>query len=201
MKYFNHLIYGVIILIVAFQFKTCFIKSNGNTVRIDTVEVVKVIKGQTNTFVKDSLIPVYIDTSSHYKELFTRLEQKYAKKTDSITILKELLSATKKRTYKEVFKDSVLDAEIVAHTTGKLDSLMFKYTTKDKIIRYNEITKYVQPKFRILAGISASFGSVNNSSIGINAGVQTEKGSVYTLGLDTRRNVSLSAQIPIFTNY
>lgn len=201
MKYFKHIIYGVVLLIVAFQFKTCFIKSSEKDIRIDTVEVVKIIKGKTNTFTKDSLIPVYIDTSSHYKELFKSLEVKYSKKIDSITILKELLLATKKRVYKEVFKDSVLNAEIIAHTTGKLDSLKFTYTTKDKAITYNEITKHVQPSFRILAGVRASIGGVNNYSIGVNAGVQTKKGSFYTIGIDTRNNVNISAYLPIFTNY
>lgn len=198
----NIKLFLIIGLILSLFFNYKLLKGSSNEfTRIDTVEVVKLIKGKTNTFTKDRLIPVYIDTSSHYKELFKSLEVKYSKKIDSITILKELLLATKNRVYKEVFKDSVLNAEIIAHTTGKLDSLRFTYTTKDKAIIYNEITKHVRPSFRILAGVRASFGGVNNSSIGVNAGLQTKKGSVYTIGIDTRNNVNISAYLPIFTNY
>lgn len=202
MKHFKYIIYGIIILIIVFQFKTCFIRSKTDVLRVDTVEIVKIIPSKENTFIKDSLIPVYIDTSQHYEKLFKQLEKKYNKKTDSVTILRELLQATRKRKYKETFTDSVLDAEVVAHTTGTLDSLKFSYKTKPQEIRYNEITKYISPKFRILAGANASFGGDMNSTIlGINAGIQDKKGNIYIIGVDTQKSVNFSAYINLFSGY
>lgn len=202
MKHFKHIIYGIVILIIVFQFKTCFIKTKTDVLRIDTVEVVKIIPGKENTFIKDSLIPVYIDTSQHYEKLFKQLEKKYNKKADSVTILRELLQATRKRKYKETFTDSVLDAEVVAHTTGTLDSLKFSYKTKPQEVRYNEINKYVSPKFIVLAGVDArTNGNLNGTVLGINAGIQTKKGSIYTLGYDTTENLNFSIYIPLFEKY
>lgn len=202
MKYLKHIIYGIVILVIVFQFKTCFIRSKTDVLRIDTVEVVKIIPSKENTFVKDSLIPVYIDTSQHYEKLFKQLEKKYNKKADSVTILRELLQATRTRKYKETFTDSVLDAEVVAHTTGTLDSLKFSYKTKPQEIRYNEITKYVSPRFRILGGVDArTNGNLNGTVLGINAGIQTKKGNIYTLGYDTTENLNFSIYIPLFEKY
>ena len=197
----NIKLFLIIGLILSLFFNYKLLKGSSNEfTRIDTVEVVKLIKGKSNTFVKDSLIPVYIDTSKHYKELFKELEIKYSRKVDSITILQELLAAKKKRIYKESFNDSTLTAEIEAHTTGKLDSLRFTYTTKPQKVVYNEITKYKQPDFRILAGAGVN-SNINYASVEFNVGFQNNKGYIFLIGTDTRKSVSLSAYIPLFTRY
>lgn len=194
MKYIKYIVYTVVILILLLNLKQTFFNPETNVSRVDTIEVVKIIPPITKTVVKDSLVPVYIDKNIKYKNLFKDLAIKYGKKADSVTILRELLQSKTKRKYKEVFKDSVLDAEITAVTSGTLDSLTFKYTKHKQEIRYNEITKYVAPKYRVLAGFTISKNPYAN------LGVQTRKGHVYSLGLNDK-GVILDFKFSLFEKY
>ncbi len=174
--------------------------------RIDSIEVVKYLPSKTNTFFRDSIKEVYIhkytDTSGYYKKRYNELQEKYSKETNNNKILRDLLQATRKRQYKETFKDSVLDAEIIAHTTGKLDSLKFTYKTKKQKMSYFEKTKTVLPRFRIYGGINTSISrDLNNTVLGVDLGLQTKKGYIYKVGLNTEKQLTLSADIPLFTRY
>ncbi len=194
MKYIKYIVYAVVLLLLIFNLKQTFFNAKTSVLRIDTVEVVKIIPSITKTVVKDSLIPIYVDNNIKYKKLFKDLAIKYGKKADSVTILRELLQSKTKRKYKEVFKDSILDAEITAVTTGTLDSLTFKYTKHRQEIRYNEITKYVTPKYRVLAGFTLSESSYAN------IGVQTRKGHVYSIGLNDKGMI-LDFKFSLFEKY
>lgn len=194
MKNIKYIIYVVIILLLILNLKQTFFNSKANVLKIDTVEVVKIIPAITKTVVRDSLVPIYIDKNKHYKKLFKDLAIKYGKKADSVIILRELLQFKAKRKYKEVFKDSILDAEITAVTTGTLDSLTFKYTRHKQEVRHSEITKYVAPKYRVLAGFTISKNPYAN------LGVQTRKGHVYSLGLN-QQGVILDFKFSLFEKY
>lgn len=194
MKYIKYIVYTVVILLLLLNLKQTFFNPETNVSRVDTIEVVKIIPPITKTVVKDSLVPVYIDKNIKYKKLFKDLAIKYGKKADSVTILRELLHSKTKRKYKEVFKDSVLDAEITAVSTGTLDSLTFKYTKHKQEVIYNEITKYVAPKYRVLAGFTISKNPYAN------LGVQTRKGHVYSLGLNDK-GVILDFKFSLFEKY
>ena len=202
----KHIIYAIAAIIIVLQFKTCFIKSGDPIVIVDTVEVIKTIPTKQNTFKKDSLVYVYvnkyIDTSKQYEKLFKQLKEKYNNKTDSITILRELLQVKQTRKYTEAFNDTILDAEVVAYTTGYLDSLQFKYKTKPLEVKYNEITKYISPRYRVLGGADIrTNGAVNSTVLGVNLGIQTRKGSIYTLGYDTGKNIKFSTYVNLFEKY
>lgn len=195
-------------LIYVFISDSLFMNSNksNNTIRIDTVEVIKTIPSKQNTFKKDSLVYVYvnkyIDTSKQYEKLFKQLKKKYNEKTDSVTILRELLQVKQTRKYTESFNDTILDAEVIAYTTGYLDSLQLKYKTKPLEVRYNEITKHISHKYRILGGMDVrTNGAVNSTVIGVNLGLQTRKGNIYTLGYDSEKNIKASGYINLFEKY
>ena len=202
----KHLIYLIITIVIALQFKTCLIKPDSSVVIIDTVEVIKTIPSKQNTFKKDSLVYVYvdkyIDTSKQYKKLFKQLEKKYNKKTDSINILQELLQVKQSRKYTESFIDTIINAEVIAYTTGYLDSLQFKYKTKPIEVRYNKITKSISYKHGMFIGVDARSNLESNSTeLGISLGVQTRKGNFYTFGYDTGKNIKVSFYINLFKKY
>ena len=175
--------------------------------KIDSIEVVKYLPSKTNTFFRDSIKEVYItkykDTSGYYERKFKELKDKYSEETNNNKILRDLLQATRKREYKETFKDSVLDAEIIAYTSGKLDSLKFSYQTKEQRTSHFEktTTNTIQPRFRIYGGINTSFSrSFDNIDIGVSLGLQTKKGNIYKIQASNNQ-YSAGMYIPLFTRY
>lgn len=193
-------LYIIILLFISLQLKPFFLNVKNNVSKSDTITITKYLPSKTNIFVKDSLIPVYItkyrDTSKHYAKLLKELEEKYKKKADSVIILRELLHSKRKRVYKETFKDSILQANVTAHTTGVLDSLQFNYKTSPLKVEYKEVNNYITPKYRVLGGIG-----LDGYSINANLGFQTEKGHIYYLGVNSKSNINLGVKFNLLTKY
>lgn len=201
MKTLNRIIYVLVVVLIAVQFKTGFSSSDTNVLKTDTIIKYKTIQGKTNIFTKDSLIPVYIDNSKKYEQIIKELKSKY-KKVDSLTILTELKEAKTSKKYNETFKDSVLTAEFTAYTTGVLDSLKFKYKTKKQVIQYNQVTKYIYPRYRVLAGGGVTYNnSIDNSYITADLGIQTKKGNIYSLGIGLNKSINFKIMYSLFDKY
>ena len=78
----------LIILIVFFIFKFLGFKVSRKSPqiieKIDSVKVVKYIKGDTKEYIKKVPTLIYVDTSQKYVTLLKDLQAKYNKKVDSI---------------------------------------------------------------------------------------------------------------------
>lgn len=194
MKAFKYIVIAAVVIYLFHNIKDGYFKPNSNVVSIDTVEVVKIIKGKEKIIVRDSLIPVYIDKNKKYKELFKDLSKKYGRKADSLILLTELLESKKQRTYKEVFKDSILNAEIDIVATGTVDELTFNYKTHPQKVVVNEVIKKIVPKYRVLGGLTFCDG------VGVSAGIQT-KDITFTIGGDQKGNLKTGIYINLFQKY
>jgi len=101
---------------------------------------------------KPEIIKVEIPSKEGSFELPAAPEPIVIKEVDTVEIIKfkELpepekvkvyVEATKKRKYKEVFKDSVITITANAETTGTLDSLEISYKTEPEVIPIRQKTR------------------------------------------------------------
>ncbi len=204
MKHLDDIIKVIAIVLVTLQFKTCFTKTQISNNKADTITVIKTLPAKQNEFVKTDLKPVIIQQQNNSKELIkliAHLEDKYNKTADNNTLLRELLQARQKRIYKETFKDSIQNAEVTAYTTGKLDSIRFKYETLPIQIKETTINNYITPDFRILAGADLSVNKDLKTVLGVSLGLQTKKGHIYSLGVTTDKQIKGEIKLNIFEKY
>ncbi|CAL2106368.1 conserved hypothetical protein [Tenacibaculum sp. 190524A02b] len=201
---------GVILLIIAVFFKCDFNKTNANTgsTSVDSTKVTLKLPEKKGSFSvkqpRSIVIHNYISENKNYEKLIAEIEKKYNQKADSLTILRELLQASKVRVYKESFEDSVLSANITTETKGYLKSIDFDYILKPQKVSYYEktVTKSIKPKFSILVG-----GKVNTSydfekaSFGFNLGYQDKKGNIIEFGANTQNQFSIGYKKNIFSKY
>ena len=199
---------SVLVLLVLMFFNSPFeIKRKSlDTIKIDSVEVVKVITEYKKEFVQVKPKPIYITKTNdkQLKNIISKLEKKYSQKADSVIILREYIQAIKVRKYSETFEDSLLVATFKAETTGTLNSIDFKYTKKPQKINYfkKTITKTLTPKFSLLGGgkINAS-SSLDNSSFEANIGAQFKNMDILEIGYDTNNSWSVGYKFNIFAKY
>ncbi len=185
--------FGIIFLLIFGWVKTInVLPEQVEKVKVDSVLVYKEIPVKKNSFsvVKpiEKIITKYkyISNDEKYKNVISALQTKYSQKVDSLTILKELLLATKIREYKEVFKDSSLIAEINIKTKGTLEKMDFSYIQKPQKFSYFQktVTKTKIPKFAILVGGKVSSNLIK-TNFEFNVGYQNKKGSIYEVGVNT----------------
>ncbi len=176
---------------------------DSNGIKTDTVTIIKYLPSKANEFVKTAPQPVYItkikDNSKELLKLLKELENKYNKTADNNILLQELLQAKQKHTYKETFKDSVLNAEVTAYTTGVLDSIKFKYKTLPIEVKEIQITRYLTPRFRVFIGVNGVYGYDN--LIGADLGIQTKKGNIYVLGINSNTDITFGFKFNVFEKY
>ncbi|CAL2085178.1 hypothetical protein [Tenacibaculum sp. 190524A02b] len=201
---------GIILLILIVFFKCDFNKTNANTgsTSVDSTKVTLKLPEKKGSFSVKQPRPIiihnYISDDKRYKKLIDEIEKKYNQKADSLTILRELLQATKVRTYKEHFEDSIISANITTETKGYLKSIDFDYILKPQKVSFYEktITKNVKPKFSLLVG-----GKVNTSydfekaSFEFNLGYQDKKGNIIEFGANTQNQFSIGYKKNIFSKY
>lgn len=186
--------------------KHCSFKSEIDTdtiVKTDTVPIIKYLPSKTNEFVKTDpkhvYVTKYIDNSKEQLKLLKKIENKYNQAANNNILLRELLQARKKRTYTETFKDSVLNAEVSIFTEGKLDSVKFKYKTLPIKIEEKIITNYITPQYRLLVGFNGVAGDDNIT--GLDFGLQTKKGNIYSLGVNSNANITFGFKLCLFEKY
>lgn len=179
-----------------------------DSIEVDSTKVdikTEVKKGSfTQQQPKPIIINNYISDKKQYQKIIKELESKYNKKIDSITILKELLEATKTREYKEVFNDSVITAEVKTKTKGTLESIDFSYKVKPQKVSFYEktITKRLTPKFSLLVGGRLTTSNdFNKSSLELNIGTQFKNMDILEIGYDINKSFTLGYKFNVFTRY
>ena len=199
---------AILVLLALMFFRSAFeIKRKSlDIIKIDSVEVVKVIPEVKKQFKQVKPKPIYITKTNdkQLKNIIKQLEKKYNQKADSVTILRELLQATRTRKYVETFEDSLLVATLKAETSGSLNSIDFSYVKKPQKISYfeNTITKTLTPKFALyLGGKFSASTSLNNASFEANIGTQLKNGSIFELGYDTNSRISFGYKRRLFVKY
>ncbi len=201
-----HVFYIAIIFLLLYGWRKTinFLPEQVEKVRVDSVLVVKEIPVKKNSFsvVKpiEKIITKYkyISNDEKYKNVISALQTKYSQKVDSLTILKELLLATKIREYKEVFKDSSLIAEINIKTKGTLEKIDFSYVQNPQKFSYFQktVTKTKIPRFSILVGGKVSSNLIN-TNFEFNIGYQNKKGSIYEVGITSDNRLSIGYKTSI----
>ncbi len=200
-------IYLIIIGILAGLFFTNKPVTNKVVTKIDSVYVYKQIPEKKGQFLTKNPKPIIkkivLSDSLRYKNLIEEIEKKYTQKADSVTLLQELLQATKLRLYKETFEDSILTAKVKVEAQGKVKSIDFSYTTKPQKFGYYEktITKEVKPKFNILLGGKLTSTNFNNASFEVNLGYQNSNLDVFELGVNTNKQITIGFKKSLFTKY
>ncbi|CAL2077758.1 conserved protein of unknown function [Tenacibaculum sp. 190524A02b] len=201
---------GIILLILIVFFKCDFNKTNANPggTSVDSTKVTLKLPEKKGSFSVKQPRPIvihnYISENKNYEKLIDKIEKKHKQKADSLTILRELLQATKVRTYKEHFEDSIISANVTTETKGYLKSIDFDYKLKPQKVSFYEktITKNVKPKFSLLVG-----GKVNTSydfekaSFELNLGYQDKKGNIIEFGANTQKHFTIGYKKSIFSKY
>ena len=204
-------------LVVIIPLVTCFLiltikkckSKQPNTITvIDSVEVIKTIPAKENTFKLDSLKEVkdksFDKMSKFYQKRIKELREKYKNESDNTKILQDLLQATRKRKYNETFKDSTINAEVTAYTTGTLDSLIFNYKIKEQKVKFFERTKTIKqlPRYRVYLGLDLMLQTkINDFKTGLNLGLQTRKGDIYNLSFYSDNSIMFGYKTPLFTRW
>jgi hypothetical protein len=154
-------------------------------------EPTKVIPGVAK---KDSI--VYRDGKTIYTEnpINKQLAEAYLKATDSIKRLKLYLDAIQEKDGTYVYDDKDLKLEIYAKTRGELLELKPKYTIKKTEVKVDVPVK--QTVFAMYGGLELGNNSIlNNLSVKADVGIQNKKGTIFSVGADTRGNYFVGAKV------
>jgi len=132
----------------------------------------KTLKGE------DILIPGKVDTI----EIKT-----FEKATDSVQF-NMFTKATKIRSYKNEFNDSVADVSIYTETKGELLKIV-------PTVRIKQVKK-VETVFALYTGLEIYNNlQFNNPGVKVDLGVQNKKGDIVTGGYDTNKNIYLGYKV------
>lgn len=184
-----YIIIGLLISSLFLQ-RGCSNKEQTQKVKIikqyDTIYKPKFLKGKIITKYitekgKTIIIPGKIDT----------VEVKiFEKAIDSIK-LQQYINATKIRSYKTQFKDSVADISIYTETKGELLKIVPEVKIKQ--------VKKVETVFAMYAGLEVSNSLyLNNPNVKVDLGFQNKKGDIFTAGYDLNENIYLGYKKQLF---
>lgn len=143
---------------------------------------------------KDSI--VYIKGKTIYTEnpINKQLAEDYLKATDSIKRLKLYLDAIQEKDGTYVYDNEDIKLEVYTKTRGELLELKPKYTIKPQDIKVNVPVK--QTVLAMYGGLElANNSSLTNLTIKVDLGLQNKKGTIFTIGADTRSNFYVGAKI------
>jgi len=149
------------------------------TVQYDTIYKPSEIKTKVVTKYKtikgeDVYIPGKVDT----------VEVKVFEKASDSIQFKMFTNATKIRSYKSEFKDSVADVSIYTETKGELLKIVPTVHIKQ--------VKKVETKFALYVGGGLSNNlQFNNFAIQANVGLQNKKGDILSISYDTQQNIGV----------
>lgn len=146
--------------------------------------------------VKDSII--YKKGKVIYTEnpINKKLADDYLKATDSIKRLKLYLDAIQEKDGTYVYDNNDVKLEIYAKTRGELLELKPKYTVKSMEIKADVPQK--ETVFALYGGLELSNNAtLTNLSVKADVGVQNKKGTIFTVGADTRGNYYVGTKVKI----
>ena len=187
---------------------------HNDSVKIDSVQKTittgsKIISYDTvkpqPTIVKNYFTIPGATKDKYLEALVLELQNKYNSKVDSITILKELLEATKIREYNEVYDDSLFTVKVFSRTKGYLSDQKVDVELKPQSLTYYEktITKEKYPIFSVFLGsdIQSSIRNINDAVLGVNLGLENQKGFMIEFGYNTDSQFKFGVKKRIFTKF
>lgn len=143
---------------------------------------------------KDSI--VYIKGKTIYTEnpINKKLAEDYLKVTDSIEKLRLYLNAIQEREATYVYDNEDLKLEVYTKTRGELLELKPKYIIKPQDIKADIPIK--QTVLAMYGGLELyNTSDLTNLTIKVDLGLQNKKGTIFTIGADTRSNFYVGAKI------
>jgi hypothetical protein len=143
---------------------------------------------------KDSII--YKNGKTIYTEnpINKQLAEDYLKATDSIKRFKLYLDAIEEKDGTYVYDNKDLKLEIYAKTRGELLEIKPKYTIKPLEVKVEVPVK--QTVLAMYGGIEVgNNASLTNLTVKADLGLQNKKGTIFTIGADTRDNFYVGAKI------
>lgn len=143
---------------------------------------------------KDSI--VYKKGKTIYTEnpINKQLAEDYLKATDSIKRLKLYLDAIQEKDGTYVYDNKDLKLEIYAKTRGELLEIKPKYTIKPSEVKVDVPVK--QTVLAMYGGIEVgNNASLTNLTVKADVGLQNKRGTIFTVGADTRSNFYVGAKI------
>lgn len=144
-------------------------------IKSKTITKYKTIKG-TNIY-----IPGKIDT----------IEVKIFEKANDSIQLNMYTNATKIRSYKTSFSDSIADVSIYTETKGELLKIVPTVNIKQ--------IKKVETVFALYAGLEVSNNlQLSNPIIKVDLGFQNKKGDIFTGGYDIDKNIYIGYKKQLF---
>jgi len=143
---------------------------------------------------KDSI--VYKNGKTIYTEnpINKQLAEDYLKATDSIKRLKLYLDAIQEKDGTYVYDNKDLKLEIYTKTRGELLEIKPKYTIKPTEVKVDVPVK--QTVFAMYGGLElGNNSSLSNLSVKADVGIQNKKGTIFSVGADTRGNYFVGAKV------
>lgn len=143
---------------------------------------------------KDSI--VYKKGKTIYTEnpINKQLAEDYLKATDSIKRLKLYLDAIQEKDGTYVYDNKDLKLEIYTKTRGELLEIKPNYTIKPTEVKVDVPVK--QTVFAMYGGLEILNNSnLNNLGVKAEVGIQNKKGTIFTVGADTRSNYYVGAKV------
>lgn len=178
--------------------KQCSEEKDTVSVTLKTPEKIGVFEKPTDTIIgknkKDSI--VFIKGKTLYTEnpINKKLAEDYLKATDSIKKLQLYLNAIQEKDGTYIYDNNDVKLEIYAKTRGELLELKPKYTIKPTETKVDVPVK--QTVFAMYGGLElGNNSSLNNLSVKADLGIQNKKGTIITIGADTRGNYFVGAKI------
>jgi hypothetical protein len=111
----------------------------------------------------------------------------FEKATDSAQF-NMFTNATKIRSYKNEFNDSVADVSVYTETKGELLKIVATVHTKQ--------VKKVETVFALYTGLEVYNNlQFNNPGVKVDLGIQNKKGDIVTGGYDTNKNIYLGYKV------
>lgn len=144
--------------------------------------------------VKDSI--VYKKGKTIYTEnpINKQLADDYLKATDSIKRLKLYLDAIQEKDGTYVYDNKDLRLEIYAKTRGELLEIKPHYTIKPTEVKVDVPVK--QTVLAMYGGIElANNATLTNLAVKADVGIQNKKGTIFTIGADTKGNYYVGAKV------
>lgn len=185
------LIYPIIIILLLL---VIFIQRSCNNIKKPFQEVNTVVQYDTiykPVEIKTKIITKYKTLKG--KEIFIpgkvdTIEVKvFEYATDSVQF-NMFTNATKIRSYKNEFKDSVADVSIYTETKGELLKIVPAIHVKQ--------VKKVETVFALYTGLEIyNNTSLSNSGIKVDLGIQNKRGDIYTAGYDTNKNIFIGYKL------
>ena len=151
----------------------------------------EVIQGITK---KDSI--VYKKGSTIYTEnpINKQLAEDYLKSTDSIKRLKLYLDAIQEKDGTYIYDNKDLRLEIYTKTRGELLEIKPNYTIKPSEVKVD--VPVPQTILAMYGGLElGNNSSLSNLSIKADVGIQNKKGTIFSVGADTRGNYFVGAKV------